>query len=272
MIIKLDDLRKRGHILRKLKALDRKKSFEVANAVVLTGANGSGKTTLLNSIALSAGLAGRYSSSRTTYQFSGLDLDEGKESIGGAALYKGSKKMKFDLVLRFRGDETKARPIALDTMEDIMMCMGPKGSHGEVNVRKMIKVLKEAEEENKKGSRLLLLLDEPEAGLGLDLAMAVANKLSGICKQAIESKTFKIIIATQNPFILFVCEQAGAMRVDLGGWLRKEDPFEELRSLIAKGIGDGKGTQAKKEDHQRSTVSDQQHPPRSRRGQRKEQG
>jgi predicted ATPase len=255
VIIKVSAAKKRGLNFQKIDALKNKKSIKVGNAVVLTGANGSGKTTIIDSVALSSGLAGRYSSSHTQkdYQLSSLDFKDALRQVGGLTLYEGRKKLVFDLVLRYRGEEARVRPMALDTMEDVMMCFRPSGSHGEVNGMRLLNMLKDVEEQ--KDSRLLFLFDEPEAGLSLEICMGIGRRLQELCKKAVESKNLKVMIATQNPFILFLCEAGGATRLDLGKWIRS-DPFEDVRAMVRqhkKGDKDGEeATHAKEEAPHRS--------------------
>jgi len=201
---------------------------------VVTGANGSGKSTLLNGVAAAGGLGDRYSSSKTTYQYSGLEKNEAEKTYGGVALIgDDGEPVEFDRVIRFRGEETRKSPIAMDTMEDMELIFGSQGSHGEVTQRKLGKALMETMDvlEANPDERLLLLLDEPEAGLGLDFVMAAGMRISEICKQAMTSDNFRIVIVTQNPFMLVAALAAKATRIDLGGWLRDFDPYEVMVPL-----------------------------------------
>lgn len=229
MKIKLLSKAERGRLLQKAKGLDGKSTFDVGNAVLLTGANGAGKTVLIDALAASAGLSGRYSSSKTSYAYSSLDSRSATEDHGGASLVEGRSKIKFDLVLRYRGEETRKGPIALDTLEDIMSIMTSEGSHGQVSLHRLGTLLVEAREylEKKKGS-LLVLLDEPETAIGPDYLLRMVDRLHILCEQAMRMDRFKIVIATQNPFLVFGIESGGATRLDLGGWYEDIDPFPRL--------------------------------------------
>lgn len=238
MPICFDDKEKQGTRLLDIEAIQNKREIPTAQSVVLTGAGGSGKTTLLDSLAFSGGLGDRYSSSATSYQYTGLEMNELRKTHAGA-YFGENKKIKFHRVLRFRGDEVRARPISMDTMEDMQLIMGSRGSHGEVNINRLATIFQQVGEYLKgETGNLLVALDEPEAGLGMDIIFRLTDHLTTLCEKAFDGSRLWVVIATQCPFFVMVCEKAGATRVDLGGW-KWGDPMdlfsgEMTRQLIDK--------------------------------------
>lgn len=225
MPIRFDAMEKRGTRLQELEAFRDKQGFDVSQAVVLTGAGGTGKTTFLDALAYSGGLGDRYSSSATTYRYSNLEMNDLSKTHAGA-WFAGEEKIQFDRVLRFRGDEVKARPLAMDTMEDMQLMFSNRGSHGQVNINRLGALLQQSGEYLKdETGKLLVALDEPEAGLGMDVIFRLTDHLSLLCRKAVRSKRLWTVIATQCPFFVMVCQDAGATRLDLGGW-RWGDPME----------------------------------------------
>ena len=222
--------KQRGWLFKKAEGLAKLQyPVEANNAILLTGANGAGKTVLIDSLAASAGLGGRYSSSETTYSHTDLDMANAIKDHGGAVLTADGEKARFDLVLRYRGEETRKSPLALDTFEDMMGLMGPSGSHGQVALVRLSKLLKDAESYLKKPrKRLLLMLDEPETAVGPDLLLFIGNHLHRLTKRALRMKRFTVVVATQSPFLALSLERAGATRLDLGGWYKNIDPFPGL--------------------------------------------
>jgi len=240
--------KKRGRLFQKCDFLkDRKRALKTSNAIVLTGANGAGKTVLLNSLAFAAGLGDRYSSSKTSYRYSSVDARNAEENFAGASLYEEKTELKFDVVLRFRGEEAKVMPIALDTEEDMAMISAQHRSHGQANIAKLGEIMKECKEEVKKNSKILLAYDEPETGLDLETQILVARRLYEVCEAVNRHGhlmyQLKIIVATQNPFILAACVLGGATRIDMGGWMDAEDLFKKLEPVTQKALQDlfGKG-------------------------------
>lgn len=201
----------------------------VGNSIVLTGSNGSGKSTILNSLALAGGLGDRYSSKKSTYSYSHIDLDEAREKYRGLSIMDGEKEITFPLVLRYRADETRMMPLAMDLDEDLYQLFDGRGSHGETNLKRLGRIAKQVKD-NLSGEKAttLLLLDEPEAGLSLDIIRIIGRqltKLSIIAGQ--EESHLKLIVATQHPSILRDCLLGFSQRIDLGGWFGGKDPFEE---------------------------------------------
>ena len=228
-----------GTLLSRIEFLKGKESVNVNNAVVLTGANSSGKTVLIDSIAVSAGLGGVYSSSKTQHMYSSLDLQETINERGGAYLSNDKTQISFNLVLRYRGEGAKAKPDSVDTMEDVLNIVTAQGSHGQTASHRLMRVLQEVEEYLKKEKgKLLLLLDEPEVAMGPDHLLFVASRIRRLCEMANRLNRFKIVVATQNPFILHACEQSEATRLDLGGWVQGVDPFPILLQGMNKGYLD----------------------------------
>jgi predicted ATPase len=225
MLIRFDDKEKQGTRFQEIEAFQGRREIVTSQAVVLTGAGGTGKTTLLDALAYSGGLGDRYSSSATTYRYSNLEMNDLSKTHAGA-WFADDEKVEFDRVLRFRGDEVKARPLAMDTMEDMQLMFSNRGSHGQVNINRLGALLQQSGEylKDEKG-KLLVVLDEPEAGLGMDVIFRLTDHLSLLCRKAVRSKRLWTVIATQCPFFVMVCQDAGATRLDLGGW-RWGDPME----------------------------------------------
>ena len=221
---------------------DRKETLKTSNAIVLTGANGSGKTVLLNSLALAAGLGDRYSSSKTEYRYSGMDIRDAEEKFIGASLYEDKTELKFDIVLRFRGEEAKVMPIAMDTEEDMTMIFAQHGSHGQANIAKMGEIMTKCKEEVGKNSKILLAFDEPETGLDLETQMLISRRLNEICaavnRPGSSIDKLKVVVATQNPFILGACLLGGATRIDMGRWTGAKDPFKDLEPVTKQVMND----------------------------------
>lgn len=238
MLLRFEVMEKRGTRLQEIEAFRDKQEIDVSQAVILTGRGGAGKSTLLDALAYSGGLGDRYSSSATTYQYSNLEMNDLSKTHAGA-WFADDEKVQFDRVLRFRGDEVKARPLAMDTIEDMQLLFSNRGSHGEVNINRLGVLLQQAGEylKNETG-KLLVALDEPEAGLGMDVIFRLTDHLSLLCRKAVTTNRLWVVIATQCPFFVMVCQDAGATRVDLGGW-KWGDPMdlfsgEMTRQLIDK--------------------------------------
>jgi hypothetical protein len=242
MIIKIEK-DPQGSFLKNIPhSLKRIPTTPVGKAIVLTGSNGTGKTALINSFARAAGLGIRFSSSHSKYDdpsCTALDMNEAQSTCGGASLYKddNSGPLTFDAVFRYRGDETRMMPIAMDTEEDFTNLFGMRASHGQVNLAKLGKLLKDARADLKKGSKLLLLFDEPETGFSIDIVALVAKRFRELCEELITPHSLlfnsNVVISTQSPFILKSCELGGATRIDLGGWMTdNKDPFKELDDAV----------------------------------------
>lgn len=223
--------------IKRLKLFEKRSELVLGPATVLTGANGSGKTSIINAIAAGLGLCDQYSTRTVSQsvQVHHIDLAHVMELYG---LLKTDQN--FDEVFCYRGDQGGRTPIALDAMEDVMAIFDSKGSHGEVNLAKFAKhILVPAKSLIDNGKFVLLLMDEPECGFSpeyiIDLCIFLVNAIG---KAKLDfAPSLNMVLTTQNPLVLYTALDAGATRIDLGGW-KKKDPFVRQFNLL-KGLIEG---------------------------------
>lgn len=202
---------------------------------VLTGANGVGKTALIDGLAYSCGMTGRYMSNEYRTNYDALEMSDLKDNVSGVHLADNEgTPLEFERILRYRADETRARPLALDTEADLMQLLSSHGSHGEVNWKRLDYVMGMGKRfiEGNPGKLLLWLLDEPESGLSFDRIVMIANVFRGVSEVVAgkEKGRFAMVVATQHPLI--VESFVGDSRLDLGGWT-DGDPFEKTTGCFS---------------------------------------
>jgi hypothetical protein len=215
----------RGAVLSELNFWKDTDEVETGRVTLLTGSNGSGKTATIHSI---MGPLDLFDNCATDGY---LNPGFVKKTFGTIALDE-----EFDVYLKYRGDRVSGLPGALNGELDIRRTFLGKRSHGtaalnliaEHVLAPMMKALDE-------GKRVLIFLDEPEAGLSPEAADRFAQKLA----QEVENyESLYIIIATQSSSFRRELLEVGGAEHDFGGWVFGPPPWriEELKEQYTKRV------------------------------------
>lgn len=205
----------------------KRQSLRLAPVTVITGNNGSGKTALLKAIAAGAGV----NEGETT-------LSESKKDV---MVYKGRFELGMalnsfhphEVFLHSPVDQIAGRGY-VETSLDIRRLFARNRSHGEQlqglllqQIQTSIEFLRKHESAKR---RLLFLMDEPECAASLEtmLSMHAFLEQSTLNLMALaragKRPRVALFVATQSPALVRILVNAGAQRLDLGGW-KSGDPF-----------------------------------------------
>jgi predicted ATPase len=227
-----DKIGKKKNPIKRLDFFSKLNEIELDSATILTGANGSGKTSFINAVAAGLDLCDQYSS-RTVSQKVQMHSSYLSQAVELYGLLKTDSK--FDEVFCFRGDQGGRMPLALDSFEDVNFIFGSKGSHGEVNINRFANmVLKPSKQFFLDKKSILLLMDEPDCGFSPEYMVDICAIIEWVIISSIVNDNCNVIITTQNPLVLYTALDAGATRIDLGGWQGEGDPFITQFELLVK--------------------------------------
>ena len=219
-------VRHRSKLFGKLDFWHNQEQLEIGPVTVLVGANGAGKSVTLHAIAAGQGA---FDSSSSSDDYSSPER---------AVLLYGElvSDTEFDLCLKFRGDQGTALPNGVYSMSDLSRIGMHTMSHGEASLniiaREILLPLKKALVEDK---HVLVLLDEPEAGVNPEGQTIVGRKLAELAS----GPKVTLIVATQSDRVRAQLLQVhGAREYDFGGWLygnpwHHEDEFDLPETFTA---------------------------------------
>jgi predicted ATPase len=197
----------RGKLLGKIGFWSDRKQLDAGELAVLVGANGAGKSVTMHAIAAGQGA------------FDSSSCDDDYTSAERAADLYGELAADddFDLCLKFRGDRGTALPSAVLSMADMMRISAHKMSHGEASLNIIAtEILVPLQEAMAGGKRVLVLLDEPEAGVNPEGQTIVGLKLAELARDP----KVTVVVATQSDRMRAKLLQVhGAVEHDFGGWL-----------------------------------------------------
>jgi predicted ATPase len=212
-------VKNRGKLLDTLDFWREREHLELGNITLLVGANGAGKSVTMKAIAAGQG-AFDSSSSDDDYRSSG-DITE----LCGEL----TCDIDFDTCLKFRGELGNSMPSGAYSTADVRRVSYHRMSHGEASLNLLAHgVLVPLKEALAEGKRLLVLLDEPEAGVNPEGQTIVALKLTELARNPLVT----MIVATQSDRVRAKLLQVhDALEYDFGGWIKgnpwhHEDEFD----------------------------------------------
>jgi predicted ATPase len=201
-------VKNRGKLLDKVDFWGGREQLDAGELAVFVGANGAGKSVTMHAIAAGQGAFDSNSSS-----------DDNMSPLGASEFYgQLAGDDAFDLCLKFRGDRGTALPSAVHSMSDLMRLSAHKMSHGEASLNIIAhEILVPLKEALQAGKRVLVLLDEPEAGVNPEGQTIVGLKLADLARDP----KVTMVVATQSDRIRAKLLQVhGAVEHDFGGWLQ----------------------------------------------------
>lgn len=203
----------RGPLLSKVEFWKERDELKTTRVAILVGSNGSGKTLTINAIAAHYGAFNKKSSTDGWQT-----AKEIKSRIGDISIDRS-----FDKIIKYRGDVIHALPVAALSNEDFFACQIQNRSHGEaalsVYQEFVIKPIRLASNKS-----ILLLLDEPEAGLSAEAQTLMGRRLHEL---AMGLPNITMVVATQSDRIRQELMQDNlAEDYDFGGWL-VANPFNK---------------------------------------------
>jgi predicted ATPase len=203
----------RGPLLSKVAFWKERDELSATRIAILVGSNGSGKTLTIDAIAAHYEA---FDKNKSTDRW--RTPNEVKYKVGDISI-----DLVFDKTIKYRGDVVHALPAAALSDEDFFACQMQKRSHGEAALSAfaefVVKPIKAAPDKS-----ILLLLDEPEAGLSAEAQTLIGRRLHEL---AVARPSIAIVVATQSDRIRQELMRDGlAEDYDFGGWL-VANPFGE---------------------------------------------